>query len=80
MHTIRAAVLAVVLASTEPLPGRTIAQRAGVSHRQAADALGDLLDRELVARIGRKAHARWTRTQPTTDPTAELSRLLYGRS
>lgn len=77
MHTIRALVLCVVLEAREPIAGRAVAARAGITRRQAADALVDLADQGLVARIGRKASVRWTAPATPPNPFGPLELYLY---
>ena len=77
MRTLRAAVLAIVLEARQPIAGRAVAEIAGITRRQAADALVDLADQGLVSRIGRKARVRWTAPAATPNPFGPLELYLY---
>ena len=59
---VRAAVLAVL--RMEPITGPEAARLAGVTPKQAADALGALYMSEWIAREGRKAGATWRLLTP----------------
>ena len=77
-NTYRAAVLVVIEAATEPLPGHRVAELAGLSYRQTVDALNALHNHSRIARIGRKYTARWMRVppQPTENPYARLDEAM----
>ena len=77
MQTLRAAVLAIVLEARQPIAGRAVAEIAGITRRQAADALVDLADQGLVSRIGRKARVRWTAPATPPNPFGPLELYLY---
>lgn len=78
MRRVREIVLAIVLQAREPLPGRIVAAKAGITRRQAADALVALAYQGLIVRHGRKAHARWAAPTTPPNPFEPLERALYG--
>lgn len=67
--TLRCRVLAVIQDADADLTGAEIAQRAGLSYRQAVDALNALYNAGKIERIGRKFTARWQIARPP-EPSA----------
>jgi hypothetical protein len=56
---IRQTVIRALQAQTEALPGRAVADVAGLPYKATLDALGWLLDTGQVVRFGRKYSALW---------------------
>jgi hypothetical protein len=67
--TLRCRVLAVIEEADSAITGAEIAQRAGLSYRQAVDALNALYNAGRIERIGRKFTARWQIARPP-EPSA----------
>lgn len=75
--TLRCRVLAVIEAAESDLTGAEIAQRAGLSYRQAVDALNALYNAGKIERTGRKFTARWqVAKQPEPNPLAMLEDIF----
>jgi hypothetical protein len=68
---------------TTPLPGRDVAQAAGISYKAAIDALGRMYDAGTVVRFGRKYRAAWALPgSPAAlrpDPMGTLEALWRGK-
>ena len=63
-RTNRQAVLEVLEAADRLLTGQEVAGRAGISYKQALDALTFLFNERRIARDGRKFTSRWGRLGP----------------
>lgn len=66
--THRLRVLTVIQSTEGWITGQQVAALAGLTHKQAADALNSLFNMAKIARTGRKFTARWGRlVHPTPD-------------
>lgn len=73
--THRLRVLTVIQSTEGWITGQQVAQLAGLTHKQAVDALNSLLNMAKIARTGRKFTARWGRIvvpTPDQDPLSAL--------
>lgn len=77
--TLRCRVLAVIEAAESALTGAEIAQRAGLSYRQAVDALNALYNAGKIERIGRKFTARWQIARPPEPSAVEMLQDIFLR-
>lgn len=67
--TNRDRVLEVINTAERLLTGHEVAERAGISYKQALDALTFLHNERRVSREGRKFTSRWGRAVPDTGHT-----------
>ncbi len=77
--THRLRVLTVILATEGWITGHDVALLAGLTHKQAIDALNWLNNSGKVARIGRKFTAKWGRIitpDPLDDPLTALEQAF----
>lgn len=56
---IRSAITKALEGRAEAIPGRLVAESAGLPYKQTVDALGRMLDAGTVVRFGRKYSAVW---------------------
>jgi hypothetical protein len=56
---IRQAITTALKGAAEAIPGRSVAESAGLPYKATIDALGRMLDAGTVVRFGRKYSASW---------------------